>query len=1410
MPIFLYRGTQKAAVSADITSCYLVIFCREPRLKSKLANLVCIAILLVILPTNSARAKAGDYERPFRTYSTIDGLTQSAVNNIGEDAAGYLWLTTARGLNRYDGQDFEQFTIADGLPSNNLTALYIDADNTVWVGDARGGISIIRGTRIVATIDPVSEESTPITDIESIHGRVLVVAEGLGVFEVMSDGNDYWLRNIGANDIGATDLTTVDGTLWVTAEIGSYTADLQDTLILGKAFDSIALIHVDHNKVVWAVDNNNAVHTILNGELTKLAEFTGSEKITKLATTLDGTVWAASNNQLFSFDANANEDINASIEIRKFTEFDELQAMFVDRENTVWIASDSRLIRFLGDRFRHYRLKVDADAENVWAISEDNDGRMWFGTQSKLIRKNSDNTLTIVGADYGIPHAPVRDIVYDQLANMWAGIRGKGLYRVNTRTLKTQLVSGTKGLEILDVALAPDKSIWFSTFASGVFRYSPANKTLENYATPQTKTSVFSLDIWEDGCVWYGADEVGLVMLKRHSSENFEQQVYGSELGLQSALFDQLRLFGAHQAWVAMDEGGLYLFDDGRFINHGKKTPFADQTVYIVEVLRSGTVIAGGEQGLYQFEVGSPLIAHYSHLEGFVGVETNVHATFLDSRDNLWIGTIDGATRMDTGVPMPEPKQLTPQIASIETDVNRVEISNGDEIDPRERGVLIEFAAVSLSKPRGIEYSYQLRGMDENWSLPTANQSVRYSSLPPGDYEFVVRARTVGGKWGNETASRHFTVTPFFWQRPDLVLTGIVLLLLCIRAAMVFRTRNIQRQNSWLRAQVSERTRSIETARCRLIESNQKLSREIQERHKSDQALVEVENTFRRAFENAPIGMGLLDSDGRIFDANPALETMFWATSSVPEGVLFSTVIDENGRDDFTSLYTELAESKVDRLEENFECINASGESLQAIVNLSAVRSEANEFLYSVLQIQDVTESLRLTDKLEYQASYDELTGLLNRRAFEAELARAWDRGHSGTTLSYLMFMDLDQFKVVNDTSGHAAGDQLLKRVSDILLENVRGDDVVCRLGGDEFGIMLWNCPTDVAMRIAEAIRMSIDYLRFQWDKEIYRIGVSIGGLQIDPKVGSTSELQQLADAACYAAKEAGRNRVHMVDGDKDSARIHQGQVRWIQRIREAMDNNRFAIYGQVIKPLADDAIEDERLEILLRLRDPATRKLIPPGAFLPAAERYGLSVELDEWVVRNLLNALFIHHSFQAANRTYWINLSGASVGDKRFAQFLVEAVKKSPLPPGTINFEITETAVIRSVTEAGNLMSKLRDMGCQFALDDFGSGLSSFGYLKKLPVDYLKIDGMFIRDILSDKTDRIFVKSIIDIAHTLKIKTIAEFVEDSKMLEVVKDLGADYAQGFAIGRPFSLAPKFPGNDAKALLTEQLSQQAS
>ncbi len=1341
-------------------------------------------------------AADGAADPPFRFYSVIDGLTQSEVYDIEQDHAGYLWFTTARGLNRYDGDDFRQYTIADGLPTNSLTALGVDADNQVWLGDVKGGITILRGGRVARIVRPLSAQSAPITDIAFVNRRAYAAVNGVGVVHIAADQFGDYFMSVVPGSSGATELAAQDDTLWITAETGLLRFDPKATPAPVRVADTFHALHVDADGTLWMADEENRIGRWDDDRFVPQTDLDDDIEIVDLARDADGIIWAAAPDRLFRIgndhDHGAVSNGGDVAAPEPITGVERVTTMFVDRENSLWLSSDNGLIRFLGDRFRHHQLRTGTETETVWGIAEDSHGQMWFGTQTKLLRRDVANTLTIVDDTYGVPAGPVRDVVVDAYDSLWFSVGKSGLFRLAIDTMRVERIDGTDGAEVLDIHVAGDGAIWASTMSSGLFRFRPPLNQLDVFAVPND-TSVYTIDIADDGVIWYGADEAGLVRMTIRDDGGTEQRIFTADHGLNNLLFDHIRLTGADQGWVATEEGGLYRFRDGKFRDYGVDTPLADQTVYLVESLANGTLVVGGEQGLYQFVPGQAGIAHYNQLSGFIGLETNVHATYIDSTGCLWIGTINGATRMDTAKPMPHHVEPTPTITVVETALDRLEVTDRQRIDPDQLGVHIEFAAISLLNPKEIEYSYRMVGIEAEWSDPTTNRSVSYPRMPPGPYRFLVRARLPGDDWGETRASLSFSVLPYFWQEPWFIAFALIAFAVVMRGLLVLRTRKVEWQNETLLAQVEERTRSIERAKQRLERSHDQLSREVEERRKSEQARIEIETRFRRAFENAPIGMGLLDACGALFDANPALKSMLWPNSTGTTELNFIDTIDDDDRERFIADYEKLTTSKSDSLDEKLICHDDAGEELHTVANLSAIRSDKGVFLYSVLQIQDITEAQKLTMQLEYQASYDELTGLLNRRAFETELTRAWNLGCNGKRPSYLIYMDLDQFKVVNDTSGHTAGDQLLRAVSEILEEHVRGNDIVARLGGDEFAIILWECPTDVAERIAEAIRSAIELLRFQWDEEIYRIGVSIGGVQINPEVGDVGELQQLADAACYAAKEAGRNRIHMVAGDKDSARVHRGQVRWVQRLREAMDSNRFAIYAQPIKPLKDDIDEPERLEILLRLRDPETRKLIPPGAFLPAAERYGLSLELDQWVVRSLLDTLFVHQAFQAEPRSYWINLSGGSIGDPRFADFLTDAISRSPLPPGTINFEITETAVIRSVAEAGKLMTALREMGCQFALDDFGSGLSSFGYLKKLPVDYLKIDGMFIRDVLRDKTDQIFVKSIIDISHTLNIKTIAEFVENEEMLELIQELGADYAQGFIIGRPFVLAPRFP-----------------
>ncbi len=705
---------------------------------------------------------------------------------------------------------------------------------------------------------------------------------------------------------------------------------------------------------------------------------------------------------------------------------------------------------------------------------------------------------------------------------------------------------------------------------------------------------------------------------------------------------------------------------------------------------------------------------------------------------------------------------------------------------------MIEYAAVSTRRPEGIEFSYRLAGQDQDWSEPTSTRSIRFSSLAPGDYVFEVRSRFPAGEWSAPRSWAFFVPTPFYKTAWFIALV----LLLCAAltwAIIRLRLRSIARHNKRLRMEVMERTRSIDEQREELLTINEQLSCEIEERQRADALRADMEARFHQAYQNSPLGMALVDVDGLVYDANPTLKSLFWPLSRPVDREPLLNVVAPKDRDAFSRFLDEFADNAHASDSMEVDCVAHNGEVRRIDFLPSAVRDHLGELQYVVLMANDVTESRAMTRQLEYQARFDELTGLVNRREFADQLENVGGPARDGG--GYLMFLDLDQFKVVNDTCGHAAGDELLRKVAKLLSVGVRENDTVARLGGDEFGLILVGCTEEVALRRAEHIRKSIADLEFLWDDKVFRIGVSIGVVPIKDSEQDLNELQQLADAACYAAKHAGRNRVHLVAGQSDEAHVHRGEMRWVQRLSQAIDTNSFELFGQRIVSTTEQDAPRERIEVLLRMKDKTGDRLIPPGAFLPAAERYGMIGRLDQWVVNRVIELLGSVPDAAAHDRRYWINLSGASVGDATFSHDLVQAVANADLPAGVLNFEITETAVIRKIDDATRLIAALREMGCHFALDDFGSGLSSFGYLKKLNVDVLKIDGQFIRDILRDPTDRIFVQSIIDIAHTLDMRVVAEFVEDAETLAMIREMGSDFGQGFGVHRPEPLVNLLPAS---------------
>jgi diguanylate cyclase (GGDEF)-like protein/PAS domain S-box-containing protein len=481
----------------------------------------------------------------------------------------------------------------------------------------------------------------------------------------------------------------------------------------------------------------------------------------------------------------------------------------------------------------------------------------------------------------------------------------------------------------------------------------------------------------------------------------------------------------------------------------------------------------------------------------------------------------------------------------------------------------------------------------------------------------------------------------------------------------------------------------------------------------------------------------------------------------------------------------QFLQCKTSNYEAEFRMKHKQGHYVHILSRAFAVEDNQGEITRMVGTHVDITVQKEIQAELCYQASHDNLTGLVNRSEFEKQTQALIKDAHMGRYQHALCYIDLDQFKVVNDSCGHAAGDEMLRQVSKMLKNVVRNNDLVARLGGDEFGVLIKDCSLDDAQQVTKAIQKSLQDYQFTFEGKGFWVGLSIGLVAITANTHSLVELFKHADAACYMAKDKGRNRIHVHhENDSDIAQRH-GEILWVNKIQHALDNGRFVLFAQLIEPL--DGSTTMHCELLVRMLN-NDNCIIAPGAFLPAAERYNLINKLDSWVVENAIGLLIQHPSFLDQVNFVSINLSGQSITNESFLDFTKNQLQKLNKHSAKICFEITETAAIANLTVANKFIDELRMYGCSFALDDFGSGLSSFAYLKNLPVDYLKIDGMFIKDIVDDPIDLAMVKSIHHIGKVMGMKTIAEFVENDSVKQILIEIGVDYAQGYGISKPQAL----------------------
>jgi diguanylate cyclase (GGDEF)-like protein len=438
-----------------------------------------------------------------------------------------------------------------------------------------------------------------------------------------------------------------------------------------------------------------------------------------------------------------------------------------------------------------------------------------------------------------------------------------------------------------------------------------------------------------------------------------------------------------------------------------------------------------------------------------------------------------------------------------------------------------------------------------------------------------------------------------------------------------------------------------------------------------------------------------------------------------------------------------------------------------------------------VLVFQDVSDKRLMALQLAHQATHDELTGLLNRQAFDGHLLRALEEARALANTHALCYMDLDQFKVVNDTCGHLAGDELLCRITALLQDSMRETDLVARLGGDEFAVLLARCSLPDAERRIGEFHRALQQFRFTWRDKTFTVGASIGIVPITREFRTVAHLLSAADHACYAAKDKGRNRVQVYQEDDATFVRRHGEMNWVVRIQRTLEQDRFRLFSQQIQPLSPSSPPGLYFEVLLRMIEDDGRIHLPSD-FIRAAERYGLMRAIDRWVIRNAIRTLKSQPApFLDLLQLCAINLSAVSLGDEGFFDFLAGELAGSGVPPAKLCFEITETAAIVNLAQAQRLMAQLTAQGVRFALDDFGTGMSSYSYLKELPVSFLKIDAKFIKDIVTDSLDRAMVESINQVGHVMGIQTVAEGVSSAAVVERVKALGVDFAQGNWISPP-------------------------
>lgn len=573
------------------------------------------------------------------------------------------------------------------------------------------------------------------------------------------------------------------------------------------------------------------------------------------------------------------------------------------------------------------------------------------------------------------------------------------------------------------------------------------------------------------------------------------------------------------------------------------------------------------------------------------------------------------------------------------------------------------------------------------------------------------------------------------------------------------------------------------------------IARDVSHRKNLEVSLSRSKRQAQYTLESISEGVITTDNQGRIDYMNRAAESMLSTNrddaTGHKVGELFSLIDEADRRSLGDPVERCLSIRRRVNMGRRALLVSHDGQTECSVeISASPIKGPADAITGTVVVFHDVSEIRGLTRQMSYQATHDALTGLINRREFERRLQEAMDSAHAEEAVHILCYLDLDRFKAVNDSCGHIAGDNMLREVASLIKEQVRDSDYVGRLGGDEFGTLLMGCPIEKAQQIAADVCNAVADYRFVWKDKIFNIGISVGLVQINHSSGTLQDVMNAADSACYVAKQRGRGQVHVYSARDEAIARDRGDIQWLRQLQQALHEGKFELATQPIIATGSGDNRGPAVEVLIRMPDERGHNS-DSAEFLRSAERYQLMPQIDRWVVNASLNAISAHEIKLAANRSCAINISGQTLGDEDFLEFVVEALDHSGVSPGSVCFEVTESAIAKNVKYAQRFIEVLHGIGCEFALDDFGSGLGSFASLKHLPIDYLKIDGTYTRHLSSDPVNQQMVTAMIKLARTMHFKVVAEQVEEKEDFDWLRESGVDFVQGYFLYPPSTLGSK-------------------